>query len=85
MTLRADRLTACPAVPGPSDSLFDTLAESGAPPGTSAAGRQTAYPASVGPPPPASVEGEEQMREWGRQSGKERERDRAKEGKREKH
>lgn len=38
VTLRADRLTACPAVPGPSDSLFDTSAESGAPPGTSAAG-----------------------------------------------
>lgn len=38
VTLRVDRLTACPPVPGPSDSLFDTSAESGAPPGTSAAG-----------------------------------------------
>lgn len=38
MTLRADRLTACPVVPGPSYSFFDTSAESGAPLGTSAPG-----------------------------------------------
>lgn len=38
VTLRADRLTACPPAPGPSDSLFNTSAESRAPPGTSAAG-----------------------------------------------
>lgn len=50
VTLRADRLTACPPAPGPSDSLFNTSAESRAPPGTSAAGWQSAYPVSVGPP-----------------------------------
>lgn len=37
VTARADRLTACPRVPGPGDSLYDTSAVSGAAPGTSAA------------------------------------------------
>lgn len=38
MTLRAGRLTACPPASGLNDSLLNTSAESGASPGTSAAG-----------------------------------------------
>lgn len=38
VTVRADRLTACPPTPGPSGSLFNTSAERGALPGMSAAG-----------------------------------------------
>lgn len=79
--VRVDRLTSCPVVPGPSGSLFDTSAESRALPGTSAAGWQTAYPVSVGPPPalPANSKGDEQMSVWWRHK---RETDKVKEGKR---
>lgn len=67
---RVDRPTTCPAALRPNDSLFDTLSDRGALPGTSALGWQTAYRVAVGPPPPfpARGEGDEQMKagktEW---------------------
>ena len=68
VTARADRLTACPRVPGPGDSLYDTSAVSGDAPGTSAAGWQIAvsclrWPTS--PNSPANGEGLRNKRETG--------------------
>lgn len=80
VTLRACRLTACPAAPGPNDSLFNTSAESGAAPGTSAAGWQGADPVSPSQQPAARVRNKWET--WGRQSGRDRKTDREKKGKR---